>query len=509
MPNPFMNSIKLFLCFVLTYVSPNQLRAQSPPLTKNNTAKRIFDAFINAELYDINVSDLLDSLDHTPLEITNKVALARLTILRARKKLDVYDFHAIDSLSNQAIKLSKETNDTLSLVIANACIGVTYNIKNDYPKAIQYINIALSYVDQKNDFISQMIKTDLHYNLASFYLKNKEYKSSISHGKKSLQLIQLLHEKANRVPFLNSFIAKSLTLSGQHNEAQQYLTNINDNHPRAAASLWETQARLFAINGDFQQAYKHLRTSLEYKQREINGKILAIRRKSLKEANLDTQLDKMQAVKIKAQNRQIIASLTLGFAIFIGLLINLKLNRTLQAGIKEINALNKKLQESVNEIEVKNTELHVKNNEINRLLKLEEKTLFSKVLRISTQVDTAQKLSSYIEQLIDNNKTITNKELSTIQDTMLSFTESDIWKDFEMQFEKTRPFFFRNLKKIAPDLSVKDLKHCAYIISKLNSKEVAHMINISPRSVETTRYRIKKKLNLAKNQNIYDFLLTI
>ncbi len=40
----------------------------------------------------------------------------------------------------------------------------------------------------------------------------------------------------------------------------------------------------------------------------------------------------------------------------------------------------------------------------------------------------------------------------------------------------------------------------------MRTKDVANLINISPRSVETARYRIKKKLGLGKDENLFDYL---
>ena len=91
----------------------------------------------------------------------------------------------------------------------------------------------------------------------------------------------------------------------------------------------------------------------------------------------------------------------------------------------------------------------------------------------------------------------------------LLISEDELWEDFKFQFEKIRPDFFDKVKRLASDLSVNDLKHCTYIVSNLKSKEVAQLINISPRSVDTTRYRIKKKIGLKKNESLYDLLSSL
>ena len=47
---------------------------------------------------------------------------------------------------------------------------------------------------------------------------------------------------------------------------------------------------------------------------------------------------------------------------------------------------------------------------------------------------------------------------------------------------------------------------CAYIKMNLLSKEIAPLLNISLRGVEISRYRLRKKLNLAEGENLAEFL---
>jgi DNA-binding CsgD family transcriptional regulator len=43
----------------------------------------------------------------------------------------------------------------------------------------------------------------------------------------------------------------------------------------------------------------------------------------------------------------------------------------------------------------------------------------------------------------------------------------------------------------------------------LSTKEIAQLMNISVRGVEISRYRLRKKLNLATDTNLFDYLITI
>ena len=92
---------------------------------------------------------------------------------------------------------------------------------------------------------------------------------------------------------------------------------------------------------------------------------------------------------------------------------------------------------------------------------------------------------------------------------MISDTEksNEDWDRFALYFDQVHNNFLHILKTKFPQLSPTDLKLCAYLRLNLSSKEIAHILNISLKGVEVSRYRIRKKLNLSTETNLYDFLI--
>lgn len=86
-------------------------------------------------------------------------------------------------------------------------------------------------------------------------------------------------------------------------------------------------------------------------------------------------------------------------------------------------------------------------------------------------------------------------------------TEDD-WKVFEMHFDQAHENFFRRLLDKYPELTPSDMKLCAYLRLNLTTKEIAPLLNISVRGVEIRRYRLRKRLNLEKEDNLIEFLLS-
>jgi len=78
-----------------------------------------------------------------------------------------------------------------------------------------------------------------------------------------------------------------------------------------------------------------------------------------------------------------------------------------------------------------------------------------------------------------------------------------------MHFNNVNTDFFNRLKDQFPELSQNDLKFCAYLRMNLSSKEMAQLMNITIKAVEVGRYRLRKKLQLMPETNLYEFLIDI
>ncbi|MCU7549709.1 hypothetical protein OCK74_11325 [Chitinophagaceae bacterium LB-8] len=83
----------------------------------------------------------------------------------------------------------------------------------------------------------------------------------------------------------------------------------------------------------------------------------------------------------------------------------------------------------------------------------------------------------------------------------------DKWENFAHHFDKVHTDFLVVLKNRYPYLTASELRLCAYLRMNLSNKEIAQLINISVRGVEIGRYRLRKKLGLSTETNLFEFLL--
>lgn len=78
----------------------------------------------------------------------------------------------------------------------------------------------------------------------------------------------------------------------------------------------------------------------------------------------------------------------------------------------------------------------------------------------------------------------------------------DLWHSFQILFEDLHPKLFAILKEKYPDLTQGEIRMCAYVLLNLSNKEIASLTRRNVRSVETMRYRLSKKMNLAEGETL-------
>ena len=88
-------------------------------------------------------------------------------------------------------------------------------------------------------------------------------------------------------------------------------------------------------------------------------------------------------------------------------------------------------------------------------------------------------------------------------------SDQDSHDEFKRLFENIDPNFFKKLTRINPKLTTLDLKHCAYIKLNLDNYEISQLLNVEIKSIQMTRYRIRKKLNLQENQSLREFIMLL
>lgn len=169
----------------------------------------------------------------------------------------------------------------------------------------------------------------------------------------------------------------------------------------------------------------------------------------------------------------------------------------------------KRIRENEKELRMKNLEaereiIKLQNEQLEREMAGKNKELAASTMSL---IKKNEFLTDLKEKLRDSGSSPQVK--SVIKTIDKDISEEDNWKFFKKAFNNADKDFFKKIKALHPDLTSNDLKLCAYLRLNLTSKEIAPLLNISVKSVEIKRYRLRKKMDLPHEKNLIEYILEI
>lgn len=139
------------------------------------------------------------------------------------------------------------------------------------------------------------------------------------------------------------------------------------------------------------------------------------------------------------------------------------------------------------------------------LVEMKNKELAASVLKL---IEKDAFIDSLKDRLSKGNGEIKRHEIVHFFNS-ISHQNTENWKEFEARFVSVNKSFYEKLTQKFPALTQGDLKLCALIKLSFSSKEMAKLLGISVESVHTTRYRLRKKLKLSREDNLTEFIANV
>jgi phosphate/sulfate permease/DNA-binding CsgD family transcriptional regulator len=144
------------------------------------------------------------------------------------------------------------------------------------------------------------------------------------------------------------------------------------------------------------------------------------------------------------------------------------------------------------------------NLKLEREIEAKEKEQKKVALSIIRKNEILTKLKAEIEILkLKPESTLKYSDLNTLKILILeNLNIENERKSLHQYIKELNNSFFQNLEKRYPGLTDNEKKLCSLLRLKLTSKEIASILNITPKSVEVNRYRLRKKMNIKKEEKL-------
>lgn len=387
------------------------------------------------------------------------------------------------------------------------CYSSVHLQKGDYPAAQAYLNRAKQYCGTHSRHLGR-----IYQNEALLHMAEGDDPGAESFYRKAIALTDEPYAKA---VLLNNLAVFYL----QHARYDEALSLLYRNVREAAAidaahvlgNTYYIYSQVYAQTGDYRRAYDY---SLKYRtvadsifDAESEERVLLqnIRYETLRLAN-EKELVEYRLKVTELENfkkNALIAVLILVVAVAAALIV-LAVQKA--ARQKRRNRLLKEQLQTIGK--EKDDMLRTSREQYEAELDSKTRKLTANVMYTAEMRDAARLVLKDVDKL---RPICTNPEAAPLLDDIhnhmrpLAVDEFG-WDDFDLYFGQTHPAFFTELHKVFPGLTPMENRLCAFIVLNLSTKEIASLTNRSVRTVETMKFRLRKKLGLDRDTSLLAFL---
>lgn len=468
-------------------------------------------------------------------EINYKKGIAHANFRLANVFID-YEYDLSEKLILQSLEQAREVNDSILIAMVYNLLGNLKSTLNENEAALTYYNDALGiYLRNNQDSSAAAIYNNLGTLYAqmygdslsiNYYLKAAEINRNkgnflwlainyqnigydllglgkLEKGREYLQQsLQLANQYSfNRLyPWLYNNFSYYYNLKGNLNESINFankallIARENGNliqEKEALVKLKEAYFQKSEINkvNQYLEQIAIVKDSI-YKHNRLKEFDLLEMRHKFEEEQKAQDLEKalLEAKLYRKEFINVLVILGSGFLVFIFLFLFLSQRNRIRRKSLEQKATNLEKEKLSQALEYKNKEL---TTNVMYLLKKNE-------------------FISNISDKLKNTNLNLNEEGNHVIEKIISELDKSIsdnnWEDFETRFQEVHVGFYNNLSKQFPALTPNELRLCAFLRLNMTSKEIADITYQSMDSLKTARYRLRKKLNLERDDNLIAFL---
>lgn len=364
---------------------------------------------------------------------------------------------------------NSEENFYTSFIFNN--LGIIYVEQENYEEALKYYNKSLNIRKKENnkDALAQ-----IYNNLGKYFYKRKQYNIALKYLDESMNLCKETNNYRSEIIGLRIL---SAIYNEQGNYRQEAIVNKRESVLKDSLFIIENRKEIL-----------QLKTRYEYE-------------KQSRQNDLEHQI--MLASKEKKR---------IFFIIIIGFLLFLFLILLLLIGNLKMKTKRDKLQADALMLRSKNLELE-KQNLLLQNSKLEQE-VESKSKELTTHVMYLVQKNEFILSVIDKLSLLIKKDsvhdsklqMKSIIKQMKSNVDKTLWDEFEIRFQQVHYLFYSKLNKKIPNLTPNEKRLCAFLYLNMTTKEISSITFQSVKSIEVARTRLRKKMQIDRDENLISIL---
>ncbi|WP_369047800.1 helix-turn-helix transcriptional regulator [Tenacibaculum sp. UWU-22] len=221
---------------------------------------------------------------------------------------------------------------------------------------------------------------------------------------------------------------------------------------------------------------------------------LVLREKSIKNLKIESNLKELNAkLLVEKKDLEINFLKNLLYTLLLIALVGLGIL------IYRIYVLKKQKQKSKHKIK-----------KLKKVNEIKDKELMNNSLKLVHNQNLFEDIKNNLEESLTLDEGLLKKSVKKrIQNIDHNIDQNEEWIRLLGYFNSVHKGFVEFLKREYNTLTDLELRHCVFIKLQMQTKEIANILHVNPRSVQATRYRIKKKMDLPEEVDLRDYLLSI
>ena len=507
------------------YAKADYYYSKAENLTRENGDSLLLtDILINRSyIYETwSVNDIALKMLEEALKISNaidspkgiaKVSLATGNIYANSGKNGKALYYYLKTLEN-----AEKVNNATGTGVALSNIGMVYSSLGNNKRAIDYLLKAEKLL-KKNNILQPLANT--YNNLSVAYADSGLFDYAKKYLLKGLKLSRkygtvediaisyhihaIVFNRKGNYHTSNIYLDTSLQLAnsiGFKNMIKECYNLYSENY-----SAMNNPGKAF----DYLKKYEKIKDTLFNEKMQNSLSAFEVKYKLLekeKEIELlqkDKRLKELEIQKRKTRLNTILALLSSVLLILLLLLFLLiqKRKKEKEIHLQKIEISKRKKQIAEIELE-KNRVIRL---ELEDKLELQSRQLTTHALNMLKKNKLLISLQEHINSIKLKAPGELKPELTKLEHKIKRDLKNEKeWELFRLYFEQVNKGFFSGLKSINNELTPGDLRLAALTKLNLSIKEAASVLNLSPETVKSGRYRLRKKLGLDASDNLYDFL---
>ncbi|MBC7921112.1 MAG: tetratricopeptide repeat protein [Ferruginibacter sp.] len=452
--------------------------------------------------------------------IANSYATLRLYV-------KAIDFH------RKALRVAEAQKNDETTAVAMSDFAATYNSLFDAYHQMAHLDSSIALLNRVRVLLRTgtvenpiMLPAVMH-NLGNAYFQQRKYPLAVDYLRQALDLAGPVHLQSV-VCQGNTILGKIHTRQGNYALAEQRLRQAlpiaRQTSPQLLADTYQALFEWAVAKGDYRRAIDYqsqfvvLKDSLYDIQKAEVAQHLGLRYETAeKTAKIDalqrenTLQRKWNYLSIVLAATGLFLSMVLFWAWRLKKRVLIQKERLLREGgekaLLKQELMERRHAQLQEELQLQTTMTQLKEEQLRQEIDFKQRELTIQVLLLEQHNEFLQNLKGHLKEMLPK-ATGLKAELTKLFRLLDNRMNDD--KEFEkftVHFENVHPDFFHRLRAASPaNLGQSELKFCAYVRMALSTKEIAHLLNVEPKSIQMARYRLKQKFRLPEETDLVQFI---